>query len=192
LGVLIKVQIKSYTWSEKREASGCEARVTLSPMTFWPLISQIWWSVNRPLRAAELSWTMELMRPFLKMKPSWPFRSLWRVTLRSSGLQTGLALSAHYEHAHHITERKIANQTRPLTDKHMNYTETILKRKRKCGVASSLFILRLDERFVRAKVCEIRECLIEENWHWLVTSGFWTGCSNASVSMRGRSRSSAE
>jgi len=37
-----------------------------------------------------------------------------------------------------------------------------------------------------------RECLIEENWHWLVSSGFWIGCSNASLSMRGRSRSSAE
>jgi len=37
-----------------------------------------------------------------------------------------------------------------------------------------------------------RECLIEENWHWLVASGFWTGCSNTSLSMRGRSRSSAE
>ncbi|KAG1928760.1 hypothetical protein F2P79_023417 [Pimephales promelas] len=37
-----------------------------------------------------------------------------------------------------------------------------------------------------------RQCLIEENWHWLVTSGFWTGCSNASLSMRGRSGSSAE
>ena len=33
---------------------------------------------------------------------------------------------------------------------------------------------------------------IEENWHWLVTSGFWTGCSNTSLSMRGRSQSSAE
>jgi len=24
----------------------------------------------------------------------------------------------------------------------------------------------------------VRECLIEKNWRWLVTFGFWTGCSN--------------
>lgn len=66
---------------------------TFSPIIFWPLISQIWWSVRRPLRAAELSCTIEVIRPFLKRKPSCPFMSLWRVTVRSNGLQTVIVFS---------------------------------------------------------------------------------------------------
>lgn len=80
---------------ERRKINKCKILMsfTFSPITFWPLISQICWSVRRPLRAAELSFTIEVIRPFLKRKPSCPFMSLWRVTVRSNGLQTVIVFS---------------------------------------------------------------------------------------------------
>lgn len=66
LGVLIK-EIKSNL--NQVACLCCTGKIwtsfTFSPMMFWPLISQIWWSVRRPLRAAELSCTIEMIRPFL-------------------------------------------------------------------------------------------------------------------------------
>ena len=59
---------------------------SFKPMTFCPLISQMWWSVRRPFLAAELSFTMDVIFPLLKIKPTCPLLSLCIVTVRSKGL----------------------------------------------------------------------------------------------------------
>lgn len=59
---------------------------TFNPMTFCPLISQMLCSVRRPFLAAELSFTMDVIFPFLKIKPTCPVLSLCIVIVRSKGL----------------------------------------------------------------------------------------------------------
>jgi len=68
-----------------------------------------------------------------------------------------------------------------------------------CGIDRLVECVCEWQRLVECIICILTHCkllsentIIEENRHWLVTSGFWTGCSNASQTMRGRSRSSAE
>lgn len=56
------------------------------PRTF-PLISSSWWSVRRPLRAADECFTKAIILPFLNWNPMYPMLSLCIVTVRSSGLQ---------------------------------------------------------------------------------------------------------
>lgn len=60
---------------------------TFRPITFCPLISQMLCSVRSPFLAAELSFTIEVIFPFLKIKPTCPVLSLCVVIVRSKGLE---------------------------------------------------------------------------------------------------------
>lgn len=81
---------KTFAKVKKTEAQG--PFLTFSPMTFWPLTSQMLCSVRRPFLAAELSLTMDVIFPFLKIKPTCPVLSLCMVIVRSKGLQTWIQL----------------------------------------------------------------------------------------------------
>lgn len=63
---------------------------TFNPITFWPFISQMLCSVRSPFLAAELSFTIEVIFPFLNMKPTCPVLSLCMVIIRSKGLKRHL------------------------------------------------------------------------------------------------------
>lgn len=60
--------------------------LTFIPTTFWPLTSINWWSVNIPFLAAEESFTMDLIFPFLNTKPMYPWLSFCMVIVLSNGL----------------------------------------------------------------------------------------------------------
>ena len=59
---------------------------TFIPTTFWPLTSINWWSVKIPFLAAEESFTMDLILPFLNTKPMNPWLSFCMVIVLSNGL----------------------------------------------------------------------------------------------------------
>ena len=61
--------------------------LSLMPTTFCPFTSRRWWSVSRPLRAADESLTRPVIFPFLNWNPTWPTLSLCKVTVRSNGLR---------------------------------------------------------------------------------------------------------
>lgn len=60
---------------------------TFRPITFCPLISQMLCSVRSPFLAAELSFTIEVIFPFLKIKPTCLVLSLCMIIVRSKGLE---------------------------------------------------------------------------------------------------------
>jgi len=60
---------------------------TLSPMTFCPLTSTMWWSISTPFLAADESLTMAVILFSLKTNPTVPRLSFCSVIVLSNGLQ---------------------------------------------------------------------------------------------------------